>query len=233
MNGIAVDRTGVTVAGRRSYGGGDPDDEYPPQDVIVAKLNKRLTGVVFSRVLGGGSSDAATAVATDASGAVFLTGYAVDDSVNPFPTTPGAFDTTLDGAADAFVVKLSPLDGTMIYGTFLGGPGDDGATGISVDAAGRAVVVGWSLSATFPVTPDALDGERNGGSDAFMTVLSPDGSALAFGTLLGGSSSDTAYGVALDGTSAITVVGITQSPDFPQVGFGERVDGDVFIVKIR
>jgi hypothetical protein len=230
-HGIAVDRFGVAIVGTRLIP--RTDDEVPVQDVFVARLNKKLTALVFSRDLASASTDSGAAVATDASGAVYVTGFTVGASVMQFPTTPGAFDTTANGDGDAFVVKLSPTDGTMIYGTFLGGSGSDGATAIAVDAAGRAHVVGWTYSPDFPVTADALDGEVGGPADAFVTVLAPDGASLAYGTFLGGSLFEVAYGVALGSDGAITVVGITQSPDFPQVGFGERVDGDVFVVKIR
>ena len=230
-HGIAVDRFGVAIVGTHLIP--RTDDESPIQDVFVARFNRKLTSLVFSRDLASASPDTGAGIATDPSGAVYVTGVTLASADMPFPTTAGAFDTTPNGGGDAFVVKLSPTDGTVIYGTFLGGSIADGATGIAVDAAGRAHVVGRTYSPDFPVTADALDGEVGGPADAFLTVLAPDGASLEYGTFLGGSLFEAAYGVALGGEGAITVVGTTQSPDFPQVEFGERVDGDVFVVRLK
>jgi hypothetical protein len=47
-----------------------------------------------------------------------------------FPTTAGAFDTTL-GGTDAFVTKLNPSGAVLLYSTYLGGARNDRGTGIS------------------------------------------------------------------------------------------------------
>ena len=52
-----------------------------------------------------------------------------------FPTTVGAFDVSYNGNdsfgsfGDAYVARLSPGGDTLAYGTFLGGVGDDYASG--------------------------------------------------------------------------------------------------------
>jgi Beta-propeller repeat len=69
----------------------------------------------------------------------------------------------------------------LLYAGFLGGSGDDDATGIAVDSAGNAYITGPTLStaATFPDTPGALDQSDNGGyEDAFVAKVNAAGDAL-------------------------------------------------------
>jgi hypothetical protein len=79
-----------------AYGGGN-------NDAYVTTLNPTGTGLVFSTYLGGSNSDAALAVAVDAAGSIYLAGSTFSTD---FPTTPGAFQTVLAGASDAFVAKI-------------------------------------------------------------------------------------------------------------------------------
>lgn len=58
----------------------------------------------YSTYLGGSGGDAGLGIAVDAAGNAYVTGST--DSTN-FPTTAGAFDTTLDGAGGAFAAKLN------------------------------------------------------------------------------------------------------------------------------
>ena len=55
----------------------------------------------------------------DARGHLYVSGFAA----NGFPTTPGAYDTTFNGAGDAFVAELSADGSRLLYPTFVGGSG--------------------------------------------------------------------------------------------------------------
>ena len=89
-----------------------------------------------------------------------------------YPTTPGAFDRTFNGGADAFVTKLNASGSKLAYSTFLGGTNqDDLGFGIAVDRRGRAYVTGNTESADYPTTPGAFDTTFNGSLDAFVTKL--------------------------------------------------------------
>jgi hypothetical protein len=72
-------------------------------DDFVTKLNASGSRLAYSTYLGGGSRDDGFSIAVDGSGRAYLTGLT---SSADYPTTPGAFDTTLDGSSDAFVTKL-------------------------------------------------------------------------------------------------------------------------------
>ncbi len=79
-------------------------------------------------------------------------------------------------------------------------------------AAGAAIVAGSTTSSDFPTTTGA---PRKGPSDAFVTRLTPAGTAFATSTCLGGSDVDAADAVAVDTDGRVVVAGRTLSDDFP------------------
>ena len=110
------------------------------------------------------------------------------------------------------------IDPTLTYSTYLGGSSWDGASGIAVDAAGDAYIVGGTGSADFPTAnplQPALNQNRPYASDAFITKLSADGSSFLFSTFLGGSDEDSGVAIALDSSGNAYIVGSTESTDFP------------------
>jgi hypothetical protein len=165
--------------------------------------------LVFSTYLGGTGTDFGQGIAFDPGGNLYIAGYTNSTdlpTVNPFQAAYGG------GAQDAFVVKLGPNGSPMVYASYLGGALDDRAFGVASDADGGMIVIGTTFSANFPVAVP-LQPALDGGSDAFITVLSADGSRLAFSTYLGGGGNDTGAGIAVRG--AIYAVGGTSSLNFP------------------
>jgi hypothetical protein len=77
-------------------------------DAFFTKLNPAGSApLVYSTFLGSSSQDFRFGIAVDTSGNAYITG----DTESPnFPTTVGAFDTTHNGAIDAFVTKLSTIE---------------------------------------------------------------------------------------------------------------------------
>lgn len=74
---------------------------------------------------------------------------------------------------DAFIAKLNATGSRLLYSTFLGGSGDDGAIGIAVDKEGNSYVVGVIDSPDFP-TRHALQPALSGGVggvDAFVVKV--------------------------------------------------------------
>src|SRR5438874_1024128 len=117
--------------------------------------------IAYATDYGASSADYVQAVAADAAGSLYAAGTTQSATL---PMTAGAYDTTLaphdartSVAQDAFVMKLS-ADGTkLIYATYLGGTGVDGAMGIAVDATGYAYIAGATTSTDFPTTAGAFD----------------------------------------------------------------------------
>lgn len=175
--------------------------------------------LIYSTYLGGSVADRPFGIAVDASGSAYVVGRT--DSPD-FPTTPGAFQTKMRGSGDAFVAKLTSDGRSLEFSTFLGGALSGGgaeeneaALGIAVDDTGAAYVTGWTNRSDFPTTPDAFQASPGGSTDAFVTTLTPDGSALAYSTYLGGGSVDAGSSIALDSSGSFYVAGHTAGSDFP------------------
>ncbi len=89
-----------------------------------------------------------------------------------FPTTAGAFQTTLGGLNNAFVTELNPTGSALVYSTYLGGNGSDDGYAIALDPSGDAYVTGYT-TANFPTTAGALQTTLTGGGfNAFISKLS-------------------------------------------------------------
>ena len=183
------------------------------QDAFVAELAADGASLVYATYLGGLSdNDEADGIAVDASGDAYVTGFTNSPD---FPLTPGAFQTSLAGAYDAFVVELDPAGTQELYGTLLGGSKTDVGQGVAVDGSGSAYVTGYSLSTDLPVTAGAFQPALAGNQDAFVARLAPDGSKLTYLTYLGGSLKDNLPVIVLDGSGDAYVGGSTWSADFP------------------
>jgi hypothetical protein len=145
-------------------------------DAFVTKLNASGSALAYSTFLGGTDGDGSSGIAVREA-RTYVTGgtHSYD-----YPTTVGAFDTTLDRGSDplvgdAFVTKLNASGSAIAYSTFLGGTDSDGSSGIAVDGTGSAYVTGFTLSYDYPTTPGAFDGTFNGSGgfsgDVFVAKL--------------------------------------------------------------
>ena len=112
--------------------------------------------------------------------------------------------------------KTYPLtiDPTLTYSTYLGGSGGDEAYGIDVDAQGNMYIVGLTQSANFP-TANPFQATYRGGTDAFVTKMNSEGTALIYSTYLGGTGLDQGFAIALDALGQATITGNTNSTNFP------------------
>jgi Beta-propeller repeat len=220
-----------TTAGafdRTANGGFDP---------TLTKLNPAGSALVYSTYLGGQAFDSGNDLRLDGAGNAYVAGQT---SSTDFPTTPGAFDTTPDGA-DGFVTKVNATGSALVYSTVIGGSAFDSVNGIVLDPAGDAWLAAGTTSADFPVSADAADATSNGASDAVIAELNAAGSALPYATYLGGSQSDNANDIGRDSAGNLYVTGNTFSMDFPAtVGAFDTVWngdptifwGDAFVTKL-
>jgi hypothetical protein len=167
-------------------------------NAIVAKLSPTGTNFIYSTYLGGSQMDIATGIGFDSAGNAYVSGYT--DSPN-FPTQP-AGGTTLSGGFDAFIAALNPSGSGLVYSRYLGGSADDLATGVAVDPAGTAYVVGQTFSTDFPTTDanayQAANPSGGAVSAGFLTRIDPGGVlSPSYSTYFGGPAptSTTASGV--------------------------------------
>src|SRR6266568_2173403 len=182
-----------------------------PSDGFVTKMNANGNALVYSTFTGGDSNP--RAIALDSSGNAFITGSAGSS----FPTTPGVFQPAPFWPTAAIVLKLNATGTAAIYSTFLGGAGGSAGTGIAVDAAGNAYVVGMTDTGDIFPLVNAFRSSFGGVQDAFITKFNPTGTAVIYSSLLGGSAKDEAHAVAIDPQGNAYIAGTTYSNDFPVV----------------
>jgi len=81
------------------------------KNAFVSKFDPTGNALLFSTYLGGNGTDSAQGVAVDNSGNAYVAGTT---SSSNFPTTAGAFQTSLKGTSDAFVTKIATATSTFL-----------------------------------------------------------------------------------------------------------------------
>ncbi len=153
-------------------------------DAFVTKLNPLGTGLVYSTFVGGTNQEIGNAIAVDALGNVMVAGITESfdfPTKNPIPSVIAAFST------HGFAFSLTPAGDAFNYSTYLGGIGQDFASGVATDTAGNAYISGQTSSSNFPLTPGNQIGFPTFSDNVFLVKLSPGG-GLAFSTLIGGAT---------------------------------------------
>jgi hypothetical protein len=206
-------------------------------DVGEYDRNNRLVidpVLAYSTYMGGSDEDALSDVAVDSEGNIYATGYTESTD---FPARR-PLQPTLNGASDAFVMKLNPSGTALEYCTYLGGSGEEIGNSMAVDSDGNACVTGTTLSADFPVV-NALQPSYGGGrfgGDAFAAKLNPSGRSLVYATYLGGNDDDYGLAIASDSSGNAYVTGDTRSMNFPLANplqATRRGFNDAFVARIN
>jgi len=231
---------------------------------FLSKIDPSTSGVqslVYSTYFGGGNPSNGIAVgggiAVDSASNVYFTGSTnfahtgantttdfpilnavqgcLDSPTNPSPCPT----TTAASPTDIFVAKISPsaaAGAQLQYSTYLGGSGEDTATGIALDTAGEAYITGSTTSTDWNIPSEVLEPQSAHNcpgntvpapcatTDAFLAKLgtftlsttTTNGTVpnLYF-TYLGGSLDDVGLAVAVDSASGARVTGSTDSANFP------------------
>lgn len=255
-NGIAVDSNG------HAYLTGQTDSPNFPTTVgviertspgstvaFVTKFNWDGSSVDYSTYFGGTAGrTVGNRIRVDSSGNAYIAGQTTSSDL---PVSTSAFQKMLNGSSDAFAAKLNAGGNALVYSTYLGGSGSDGANGIAINSAGNAYVTGYTGSSNFPTTVGVFQSTKHSasGSDVFVTQLNTTGSALVYSTYLGGSDQNTSNSngqignsIAVDGSGNAYVSGTTLSSTFPVTagafqrtfgGAGDFPTGDVFVTKLN
>ncbi|MEG4842045.1 DUF7948 domain-containing protein, partial [Microcoleus sp. B9-D4] len=208
----------------------------PTQPLVIDPV------LAYSTYLGGSDNEGANRITVDSTGAAYIIGTTHS---NNFPTTPGAYQTTLvGGISDILVTKINPEGTALVYSTYIGGPNNDEGFDIAVDSQGNAYLTG-PVNPGYPTTAGSFKPTADITSAA-VTKLNAAGNSLIYSTFLGGSAIDGNFfgasgsslgnGIKVDSSGNAYVVGPTYG-GFPttdtasQFNYGGGLDG--FLAKVN
>ncbi|MDF2437485.1 MAG: hypothetical protein K0Q95_1861 [Bacteroidota bacterium] len=193
------------------------------EDVFIAKFN--AAGVIqYEYRLGNTGSDQGFGIATDGSGAVYITG-SYNNSISL-----GSAMVSSAGGNDVFVLKLS-LAGTVQWMKTAGGPSGDNPGGITVDRAGNAIVTGgyYSTAMTFGTT--VINNVAASNYQIFTAKYSSAGNVL-WAQSCGSTTTDVTYNVTTDTASNVYICGyISASFNFGGTALNSTGTTDIFLGK--
>lgn len=209
-------------------------------DIFVAHIDPRRSGnesVLYAAYVGGSGRETAAGAVVEPSGNVAIIGTTTSVDM----PVVGSYDIQLAGGVDVAIIRIDDRrSGTdaLVYTTFLGGDGEDYGTAIAVDSRNHLYVTGRTNSENYPVTANPLQSVRQGGFEAFISHVDPDGGSngLIWSTYYGGSSSDGGTAIAVDERGRIYVGGYTFSGNFPTGNDPLLADywgaGDGFLIRV-
>lgn len=186
---LAIDASGTCYVAGSTTSTDFPTTAGAPQrtlgamyvkDAFVAKVSRDCTTLVWGTYLGGTAEDDAQGIALTADGGVAVVGTT---SSTGFPTTAGAYRTSLAGGADAFCTLVNSTGTQWRYSTYLGSSGTDNGYGVVVQPSGCVVTGGLTDNTAFPTASRVQDPEQiNAGvTDIFVSSLDVNGGSTAVG----------------------------------------------------
>ncbi len=179
-------------------------------DVFVARLDSTGRWLAATAV-GSPGYEYLTGLALDAAGNAVVTGYFTGPVCRFGPTTL----VNASVGYDSFVARLDQA-GRWTQAVRLGGPDNDLAQDVALEADGTAVITGFFNSAALQLGPFTLLNDGTPyyglrGSDIFVARLNPAG-LWTQAARAGGASNDSADNVVLDAQGNAVIAGYFQSP---------------------
>jgi hypothetical protein len=173
-------------------------------DAFLFKLNPAGSAMVFCTFLGHTRWDAANGVHVNDDGTVWVVGNT--DSAQ-FPTTQGAYCSTLEGMSDAFLSKFSADGSKLLYSTLLGGSDYDRAQKVAF-VNGCLCVSGYTYSSDMPLTTGALDSTLGGRYDSFALKMDFEPPDVRGDTVRPQATTGDPYHIRVNATDNIAVTGV-------------------------
>lgn len=189
--------------------------------------------LTFATYFGGNATDVPTAIALDAAGNTYVTGYTNSPNL---PLAGDSYSKNLNGDEDLFVAKLSATGSQLVYATYIGGSAGERPAGIVVNALGQVTIAGNTSSLNFPHTGVSIPAT---GIGLFLTRLAADGSQIVGSMMIAYAELEilgTATALTADGAGNLYLVGHTGNAGFPATNgtYQQSLRGetDAFVAKI-
>jgi hypothetical protein len=222
---ITVDASNVAVITGSTTSITFPGGNIPNkggQDVFITKLAPS-GGASYSAFFGGGGNDSGLSVALGANGDIYVGGFTTSAD---FPRI-GAYDNSLSGGADGFIVKFNSDLNAFLYASYFGGNDFEDHIRIALDPAQNIFITGRTNSNDLQMV-NAAQAFPGGQNDVFFAKLNAAGNAVLYSTYLGGGAVETALGcgLAVDKQGNAYLTGATASLDFPVKNAFQQSKGD-------
>ena len=177
--------------------------------IIVVSINAiaQAPSWVWAKSAGNMWYEEGAAIALDASGNTYITGFYSEFNPTPYTISFGVATVTSVLGNDMFVAKYDPL-GALVWVRSAGGSGDDRGKGIAVDASGNVYVTGQFSSSSMVL--DTITISTTAGNDAFIAKYNSSGDIL-WAKKAGGSDDDRANAVSVDASGNSYVAGFFQT----------------------
>jgi hypothetical protein len=145
---------------------------YGPSDCFLAQVDTVNNLLLYSSFFGSELDDEGKAIALGTNGLVY---YAGSTDGTQFPVAGAAYNVNSSGNYDvvlgAFDLTQSGVN-TLVYGTYFGGSDIDQVNAIALDAHGRMILTGFTLSPDFPITAlTAVQPTNQGNGDVFLSLV--------------------------------------------------------------
>ncbi len=188
-----------------AFQGTGPSSELV-KNVFVSKINAAGSALVYSTYLDCDASVGCSGsqIAVDSAGRAYVVGY-----TGPGFPVKSAYQSNYGGGGDAFLTVFSPAGNSLVYSTYLGGPGSDSGIAIALDSSANAYITGTS-DVGFP-TLHSIKAQ----GDVYVAKFNNAG-ALQYSSIL---TAAVAYpqGIAVDTAGSAYITGATTSTAYPTV----------------
>lgn len=169
------------------------------EDIFVTKYDAS-GNFIWAKNMGGATSDFGRAMAVDANGNVFVTGYF--DGTSDFDPNSGTVNLTSTGLYDIFVAKLD-ANGNFTWAKNFGSTTFDVGNSIVLDASGNVYTTGYfGGTADFDPGTGTANLTSTGANDIFISKLDGAGN-FVWAKNMGGTSNDIGFSIAIDASGDI------------------------------
>ena len=193
--GIAVDSQGNIIVAGTTFSADFPIKNAIQPDCPVETITGGCSydsfvtkftpggSLVYSSYLTSSEPEAqtfATDVVVDKNGNAYVYGFTngtalpIKNAVQPTRATGLCLGGFNRFCFDTFVTGLAP-DGSLSFGTYLGGALDEYSGSIAIDSAGALYLVGYTESRDFPVSQGSIQPDKSAGKDFFVAKIGAGG----------------------------------------------------------